>query len=111
MTKTVNIRDSIHQLVSNITPVDAMERQHIDIVIDWIESGEEIFRTEKPATPPMHLVSYFLVLSPDQSKVLLVDHKKSGLWLPSGGHVEPGEDPKEAVIREVKPVIVRKSRF
>nr|MBA3817113.1 NUDIX hydrolase [Parachlamydiaceae bacterium] len=33
---------------------------------------------------------------------LLVDHKKAELWLPPGGHVDPGEDPKETVIREAK---------
>ncbi|MFE5112552.1 hypothetical protein [Streptomyces sp. NPDC056663] len=25
--------------------------------------------------------------------MLLVAHRKAGLWLPAGGHVEPGEDP------------------
>ena len=34
-------------------------------------------------------------------KLLLVDHKLAGLWLPSGGHVEPGEDPRETVVREI----------
>jgi 8-oxo-dGTP pyrophosphatase MutT (NUDIX family) len=33
--------------------------------------------------------------------VLLVDHIKAGLWLPAGGHVEPGEHPVETVRREV----------
>lgn len=32
----------------------------------------------------------------------MVDHKKAELWLPPGGHVEPGEHPKETVIRESK---------
>jgi len=34
--------------------------------------------------------------------VLLVDHLKAGLWLPSGGHVEPGEHPVATVRREVR---------
>lgn len=33
-------------------------------------------------------------------KILLVDHKKAELWLPSGGHVEIDEDPTDTVIRE-----------
>ncbi|HJO60034.1 MAG: NUDIX domain-containing protein [SAR202 cluster bacterium] len=36
----------------------------------------------------------------DQS-VLLHWHKKINLWLPPGGHVEPNEDPVEAVLREI----------
>ncbi len=35
-------------------------------------------------------------------QVLLVDHKKAELWLPPGGHVDPGENPKETVRREAK---------
>lgn len=35
-------------------------------------------------------------------QILLTDHKKSGLWLPPGGHVDPGEHPKEAVRREAR---------
>lgn len=32
--------------------------------------------------------------------MLLVDHKQARLWLPTGGHVEIDEDPKETVKRE-----------
>lgn len=34
--------------------------------------------------------------------VLLHRHKKLDMWLPPGGHVEPGELPDEAAIRETK---------
>lgn len=57
--KSVDIRDEIRNLVATIQPLDDIERKHIDFVVEWIDSGVEIFRTEKPATPPMHLVSYF----------------------------------------------------
>ncbi len=32
--------------------------------------------------------------------MLLCDHRLSGLWLPAGGHVEPGEHPLGTVHRE-----------
>ncbi len=38
----------------------------------------------------------------DNGKVLLVNHKKLGKWLPVGGHIEPNELPDEALVREVK---------
>jgi 8-oxo-dGTP diphosphatase len=100
--KNVNLRRDIAQIISLIKPLDPMEREHIDFVHRWLTSGVEIFRTEKPATPETHLVSYFILVSPDQTQVLLVDHKKAELWLPSGGHVDPGEHPKETVKREAK---------
>lgn len=34
-------------------------------------------------------------------KTLLVKHKKLGMWLPPGGHIDDGETPDEAVLREV----------
>ncbi len=35
-----------------------------------------------------------------QNKVLFIKHKKLGIWLPVGGHVEPDEDPETAALRE-----------
>ncbi|HEV8052571.1 MAG TPA: NUDIX domain-containing protein [Parachlamydiaceae bacterium] len=99
---TVDIRSQIQQIVSSITPMDKLEDEHIRFVLNWIESGAEIFRIEKPATPDTHLVSYCMIVSPELDKVLLVDHKKAELWLPPGGHVDPGEDPREAAVREVR---------
>ena len=81
-------------------PHDALEQQHIHETLTWIKSGAQIFRIQKPDIPAQHLVSYFILLDEEAEKVLLVDHKKAQLWLPSGGHVEPDEDPKEAARRE-----------
>ncbi len=36
-----------------------------------------------------------------ESSVLLLRHRKLGLWLPPGGHVEPNELPDDAAVREV----------
>jgi 8-oxo-dGTP diphosphatase len=97
-----DIRSKIHQVVSQINPLDTLEREHIRFVLNWIESGSELFRIEKPATPDTHLVSYFVIASLGMDQILLVDHKKAELWLPPGGHVDPGEEPKETVRREAK---------
>jgi 8-oxo-dGTP pyrophosphatase MutT (NUDIX family) len=35
-------------------------------------------------------------------RVALHWHRKIGAWLPAGGHIEAGEDPVEAVLREIK---------
>jgi len=41
-----------------------------------------------------------LVLRRDR-RILLLLHRKLGVWLGPGGHVEPGEGPDEAALREV----------
>ncbi len=66
----------------------------------WVESGAPLCRVAKPAAPPKHLVSCFPVV--DDQHVLLVDHKNARLWLPTGGHVEEGEDSRATVVRELK---------
>lgn len=86
--------------IEKIVPFDIVEKEHLDDTKAWLDAGVEVCRIEKPATPPKHLVSYFVIV--DDDYVLLVDHKNANLWLPSGGHVEPGEHPKETVVREAK---------
>jgi 8-oxo-dGTP diphosphatase len=95
------MRDRITEIVATIEPLDDLEREHRDSTLEWIRSGAPIFRTTKPDVPPKHLVSYFALVDEQRGKLLLVDHKLAGLWLPSGGHVEPDEDPRATVIREI----------
>lgn len=35
-------------------------------------------------------------------RTLLLWHRRLRAWMPPGGHVEPGEDPQEALLREVR---------
>ena len=83
-----NMRDEILDEVKNIEPVDETERLHIDDVLSWIQGPSDIFRIAKPDNPPKHLVSYFVVYDPRVQKLMLIDHVKANMWLPSGGHVE-----------------------
>ncbi len=92
--------DIVYNIVASIKPFDALEAEHITDTLSWIDSGVPIFRIQKPDVPNKHLVSYFILLDEGERKILLVDHKKAQLWLPSGGHVETDENPKETTIRE-----------
>jgi 8-oxo-dGTP pyrophosphatase MutT (NUDIX family) len=50
------------------------------------------------AADPVHVTGSAIVTGP--TGVLLHLHKRLGLWLQPGGHLEPGEAPWEAAIRE-----------
>lgn len=91
---------TIAEIVRTIEPFDELEQAHIAYTLTWIESGVPLCRVQKPAIPPQHLVSYFVLFDQIHQKLLLVDHKKAELWLPSGGHVESGEHPQTTVVRE-----------
>ncbi|GGC62447.1 NUDIX domain-containing protein [Undibacterium terreum] len=94
------IRQQIRAEIAQIKPLDSLEQAHIEDALAWVDSVVELCRLAKPATPPRHLVSYFAVV--DDAHILLVDHRNARLWLPSGGHVEPGEHPRVTVQRELQ---------
>lgn len=96
------IRKEICSLIQSITPLDDTEKKHKKDAINWIESGEEIFRIEKPATPLKHLVAYTVLCDLAKEKILLLEHKNAELLLASGGHVDKNELPYNAVKREVQ---------
>lgn len=96
------MRSTIAALIRAIQPLDALEQDHLNTTLAWIASSAPLFRVAKPATPSQHLVSYFVLVDPTRKKLVLVDHKLAGLWLPGGGHVEPDEHPQATVLREAK---------
>jgi 8-oxo-dGTP diphosphatase len=98
MTNTIVAK--IRKDIENIKPYDQLEKNHIDDALQWVDSTDDIFRIKKPDVPLKHLVSYFVLLDPDHKSMLLVDHIKAQLWLPSGGHVEKDENPAATVRRE-----------
>lgn len=94
------MRAEIRREVESIEPLDELERAAKNDALSWIDSGVEICRLQKPDIPPKHLISYFAVV--DGEHILLVDHINAELWLPTGGHVEPGEHPRETALREAR---------
>jgi 8-oxo-dGTP diphosphatase len=94
------MREQVTAEIAGIEPFDALEAEHRADALAWVASGAQIFRVSKPAVPPKHLVSYFVLV--DGESVLLVDHRNAQLWLPTGGHVEPGEHPRTTVRREIR---------
>ena len=94
-----HVRAVVRSELEAIEPFDAIEREHLSDALAWVESGAELCRIAKPATPPKHLVSYFAVV--DGPHILLADHRNARLWLPAGGHVEPSEHPRATVEREL----------
>ncbi|MFF0480763.1 NUDIX hydrolase [Streptomyces sp. NPDC004435] len=95
-------RARLSDLVGAIDPWDDLERAHLKTAAEWIAGGAPLYRVRKPDVPPMHLVCYFVVRDEERGRLLLVAHRKAGLWLPAGGHVDPDEDPWDTVVRECR---------
>ncbi len=63
---------------------------------------DELDRLPQPldeTADPVHVTSSAIVVGPRGT--LLHLHKRLGVWLQPGGHVDPGEHPADAALREV----------
>ena len=96
----MSARHRVRELVWSLRAADTREERDRDEVLRWVDSGAPLYRTRPPDEPPMHLVSYVVPVDPERGRLLLVAHRKAGLWLPPGGHVEPDEDPWHTAVRE-----------
>src|SRR5688572_22078671 len=79
------------------TPVDDRERESIERIVS------ELARLERPYdehADPVHVTGSAIITGP--RGVVLHLHKRMGLWLQPGGHVDDGEDPAAAALREAK---------
>ena len=90
----------VARIVAAIEPFNEVERSHQAGVLASLAGTPDVYRRVKPATPPMHLVSYAVLADQRVWSVFLVDHRPAGLWLPPDGHVEPGEEPAATAQRE-----------
>jgi 8-oxo-dGTP diphosphatase len=93
---------SLIEQVAAIPAMDAVGEAHRADALAWLRTTDDVFRRMKPATPDPHLVAYALLVDRAARAVLLCDHRLAGLWLPTGGHVEPGEEPAATATREVE---------
>lgn len=63
----------------------------------------EVLETDKPcarSTVPGHITASAFILDKAQKHVLLIHHMGLNRWLQPGGHIDAGEVPLQAAIRE-----------
>lgn len=51
--------------------------------------------------PQSHFCTYFAAYDPKAKQIFIGHHKKSGLWLVNGGHIDEGETLRETLKREI----------
>lgn len=88
------LRQELHDLITT----GSFDPETVNRFLARISEGR-LVRTENPVS---HLSTYFLPYNSANQTVLLVAHKKSGLWLAPGGHIEPDESLLQTVNREIQ---------
>ena len=91
------LRDQVRQAVQQRAPIDDAERACIE---EFLERYDALAAPFDQETDPVHVTGSAIVVGP--RGVVLLKHKRLGLWLQPGGHVDPGESPWEAALREAR---------
>lgn len=87
--------DTIQKLLEN-TNVSDGNRELFRI---RLAQGEPFTKKDGSAD---HINVFFLPYDKESGKIYLGHHKKADDWIPPGGHIEPGETPVQAAIREME---------
>lgn len=67
----------------------------------WFEERISAGFFSRKENPISHFCTYFPSIDLHEKKAFIGLHKKSGLWLFNGGHLDFGETPYEGVAREI----------
>ncbi len=94
---TEPLRDRVRRTLLERGPIDADERRSIDRTLAELDRLADPFDQE---VDPVHVTGSAIVVGP--RGVVLLRHKRLGLWLQPGGHVDPGETPWEGALREAR---------
>lgn len=94
--KSAVFLDSARAQLSSYQPLDPRERGFRARMQQLLESPAP---TSRRQFAPGHLTASAFVLSPEGDALLLILHKKLGIWVQPGGHIEPGDVSLEAAAR------------
>jgi 8-oxo-dGTP pyrophosphatase MutT (NUDIX family) len=90
------LKDEVIAAVEARTPVDDRERDCIEQFLREIERlGDDPFDEHDG---PVHVTTSALIAGP--RGVVLHRHRLLGIWVAPGGHIDRGENPWDAAVRE-----------
>ncbi len=90
--------EDLRRALRTHAPADAREEaslRRMRALLDWLRDPFD------EAADPTHVTASAVVLD-GRDRLLLHRHKRLGMWLQPGGHVDPDEDPSAAAVRETR---------
>jgi len=95
--EVTDVRSLIRAEVAARRPTDSRERQS---VADFLRMYDELDQPFSETADRVHVTGSAVVVSTDRRRVLLHKHKRLGMWLQPGGHIDPDELPWDGSLRE-----------
>ena len=89
----------ILEVLSVRTPVDERERESIE---KFLADVPHLVEPYDEALGLVHVTASAIVVSDAGDKVALHLHKRLGMWLQPGGHIDAGETPAQGALREAE---------
>ena len=91
------LRDRVRHSVAVKEPIDDAERA---CIAEFLRHFDDLPRPFDEHADTVHVTGSAIVVG--RRGVILVKHKSLGIWLQPGGHIEPGETPWDAAVREAQ---------
>lgn len=91
----VDVRSHVRASVAARTPVDEREERS---VAAFLRAFDELADPFDQRLDVVHVTGSGIVVG--RRGVVLLKHKRLGIWLQPGGHIDPGETPWDAALRE-----------
>lgn len=87
----------LRKLIVQQTPVD---QRHAGAIEQFLAALDRLPQPLDQFADPTHVTASAIVVG--RRGTVLHLHKRLGLWLQPGGHIDSGEEPEDAVLREVR---------
>jgi len=78
----------LREQLGGYRPANATEAAFVERMV---ELSQAELACERSHFEPGHFTASAFVLSPDRRDLVLIHHKKLGIWVQPGGHVEPSD--------------------
>ena len=95
--ETSALRDRVRASVAARSPIDDAERM---CIAEFLERFDALDDPLSQDADLVHVTGSAIVVGP--RGVVLLKHKRLGFWLQPGGHIDAGESPWEAAVREAR---------
>ncbi len=94
---TAEVVAELRRVIAQQVPVDERHARSKEQLLRALDALPDPLNQHADAT---HVTASAIVVGPRGT--VLHRHKRLGLWLQPGGHIDPGETPSETVVREVR---------